>query len=173
VDVIDLAKVLCPNGNETIFDIGANLGFMSLEFSLLVEKKGQVFSWEPHPSNYKLLDLNIRNNKRGNIKSFNNAVSDEDMTLCIPRFAGDVDVDAAADVADGKRPAGRAGGGRRSNNGDIKLSDRGSADTKCTGNEVPIKTMKLDFVTADIQDLNFIKIGTYRKVLLFYALGGH
>ena len=145
VEVIELAKALLPLGTETIFDIGANLGFMSLHFSYLVGS-GNVYSWEPHPSNYHLLERNIKDNKRINIQPFNNAVSDEVMTLCIPEFA---DVSRNSTLYR-----------KKTNNGDIKLSDKGFKNQRCHQNEIPIETMQLKGLGSQIQRLDFIKIGT-------------
>lgn len=151
VDVIDLAKLLCPHGNETIFDIGANLGFMTLQFSLLADR-GHVYSWEPHPSNYKLLDMNVRQNSRHNVRTFNNAVSDELTTLCIPRFGADSHEAALRNVTRK----------RSTNNGDIKLSDARNTDSGCKGKKLPITTMRPDVLMHDLRSLDFIKIGNCR-----------
>lgn len=159
VDIIDLAKALFPRGDENYFDIGANLGFMTMQFSLLANR-GNVFAWEPHPSNFMLLQKNIQDNDMGNVHIFNNAVADEDMIVCIPRFKADQLGSTGEDIVPRKR---------HTNNGDIKLSDRGDKYTVCTGKEVAIKTMKLDTFNPNIRSLDFIKIGK-NAILLSWTI---
>ena len=62
---------------SSIIDIGAHIG----SFSLAAAKRfpdSRILSFEPSPSNYKLLRKNIYLNKLSNIKPFNNAVSSKD-----------------------------------------------------------------------------------------------
>ncbi|CAN0005242.1 unnamed protein product, partial [Ectocarpus fasciculatus] len=135
MDVVEIARALCRSGNENIFDIGANLGYMSLQFAFMAPR-GQVFSWEPHPSNYKLLDMNINNNNILNVRTFNNAVADEDYTICIPRFIAD---NPEKPATPGEDPT--PGLKRPSNNGDVA-----------------IKTMQLSEIAPELRSLDFVKI---------------
>ena len=157
-EVVEIAQALCRNGNETIFDIGANLGYMTLQFALMVPK-GEVFSWEPHPSNYKLLDMNIRNNQVMNVRAFNNAVADEDHTICIPRFIADTTDKPPSQLGENPKENPTPGLRRPTNNGDIKLTDWGSNETTCTDRQVAIKTMQLSEIASELHSLDFIKIG--------------
>ncbi len=62
---------------SSIIDIGAHIG----SFSLAAAKRfpnTKILSFEPSPSNYKILRKNIYINKFKNIKSFNNAVSSKE-----------------------------------------------------------------------------------------------
>lgn len=61
---------------QRVIDIGANIGYYTLLFSSLVGNSGTVFSFEPAPDNYKLLQQNITANKIKNTKSRNVAISD-------------------------------------------------------------------------------------------------
>ena len=47
---------------ETVIDVGANIGAISCELALLVGPNGSVFSFEPDPSNYRLLCANLARN---------------------------------------------------------------------------------------------------------------
>lgn len=166
MDVVEIARALCHSGNENIFDIGANLGYMSLQFAFMAPR-GQVFSWEPHPSNYKLLDMNINNNNILNVRTFNNAVADEDYTICIPRFIAD---NPEIPATPGEDPT--PGLKRPSNNGDVKLTDWGSNETTCTGRQVAIKTMQLSEIAPELRSLDFVKIGIVVYVCGDYQMKG-
>jgi FkbM family methyltransferase len=58
----------------TVLDIGANIGWYSLNFSKILTA-GEVYSFEPIPDTYSNLQSNILLNKAANIKSFNLALS--------------------------------------------------------------------------------------------------
>ena len=57
---------------DVVFDIGANVGVFSLYASLV--KGTKIFSFEPHPENFKKLRNNILNNKIKNIEYLNYAL---------------------------------------------------------------------------------------------------
>lgn len=44
---------------ETVFDVGANIGFYTVLFSRWVGPKGRVFAYEPDPDNLSLLHRNL------------------------------------------------------------------------------------------------------------------
>ncbi len=52
---------------DTVFDVGANIGFYSVLFSCWVGRAGRVVAYEPDPANVKLLELNVATNKSDNI----------------------------------------------------------------------------------------------------------
>ena len=60
----------------TVLDIGANIGYPSLLFSKLVEKRGKVIAFEPDKNNLEMLRKNIKVNKCKNIVVVPMAVSD-------------------------------------------------------------------------------------------------
>ncbi len=66
-----LAKV---NECLTIFDVGANIGYYSIQFARLT--KGNVFSFEPIANQYSLLSRNIEINHLKNVKAEKKAISD-------------------------------------------------------------------------------------------------
>src|SRR4051812_28062579 len=51
-------KELVRAGN-TVFDVGANIGFYSVLFSRWVGPAGKVLAYEPDPANVKLLQHNL------------------------------------------------------------------------------------------------------------------
>lgn len=66
-------KVYNPKGftieeNSTVFDVGANVGVFSLFASRI--KGVKVFSFEPHPTNFSVLEENIHLNSLNNINAF-------------------------------------------------------------------------------------------------------
>ncbi len=74
---LPLMKFIEKNVKEkqVVFDIGANVGFLTLTFSKQVKKNGKVFAFEPEPNNYKKLQENISLNNFKNISLNNFAVS--------------------------------------------------------------------------------------------------
>ena len=58
---------------QTVWDVGANIGYFSLEFARSVGSEGKVLSFEPHPRIFQVLQRNIERNKYKNIKLFNQA----------------------------------------------------------------------------------------------------
>jgi len=55
------------NPGDVIFDIGANMGDLSFNFSKLVGNKGHVYSFEPDAGNFERLVINCNLNKFQNI----------------------------------------------------------------------------------------------------------
>lgn len=62
---------------DVVLDIGANIGYFSLLAAKLVGDKGEVYSFEPEPRNYKYLMKNAKLNGYDNITAFQKAVSDK------------------------------------------------------------------------------------------------
>jgi len=62
---IEFQKVLCDHlrPGDVVFDIGANFGMHSLYAARLVGTAGQVYAFEPVPSNLQLLYRNLRLNR--------------------------------------------------------------------------------------------------------------
>lgn len=64
----------------TVLDIGAHVGFYSLLAARAVGPRGRVLSFEPAPSNFKALQLNIQTNGYTNITPIQKAVGSEEGT---------------------------------------------------------------------------------------------
>ncbi|MFA6357072.1 MAG: FkbM family methyltransferase [Candidatus Omnitrophota bacterium] len=60
---------------NTVIDIGANIGIVTLLLAKLVGPKGRVVSFEPGPMSFALLTTNVLVNNYKNITLVNNAVS--------------------------------------------------------------------------------------------------
>ena len=61
---------------ETVYDIGAHVGYFSVLCSEIVGRKGKVFSFEPAPMNLVFLRKHIRINGCNNVKVFDICISD-------------------------------------------------------------------------------------------------
>ena len=61
---------------DTVFDIGANIGYVSLSMSRRVGPAGRVIAFEPVPQNLELLRGNIANNALVNVEVLDVAASD-------------------------------------------------------------------------------------------------
>jgi FkbM family methyltransferase len=72
---VKVLKRLVKSG-DTVLDIGANVGYISLVLAKCVGKSGKVFSFEPDSKNFALLNRNIALNPDCYIKPIALAVSD-------------------------------------------------------------------------------------------------
>ena len=61
------------------FDLGANIGYITLILADLVGKNGQVYAVEPSPRNFEILTKNIElNNCADRVSAYQLAISDKD-----------------------------------------------------------------------------------------------
>ena len=65
------------NRGDIVFDVGANVGELTLLFSRFVDVGGQVHSFEPTPSTFKKLSSIVKIANKTNVKLNNLAVSDK------------------------------------------------------------------------------------------------
>ncbi|GIV19459.1 MAG: hypothetical protein KatS3mg023_1210 [Armatimonadota bacterium] len=66
---------------KTVYDVGANVGIMTLFFARSVGDSGKVVAFEPHPYSYHRLNRNLRVNRLANVVSLQCAVGDTATTL--------------------------------------------------------------------------------------------
>jgi FkbM family methyltransferase len=66
---------------DTVVDVGANVGYYTLQFARLVGPAGHVFAFEPDPQNFALLKSNIRQNGYANVTLIQKAVAAQSGTL--------------------------------------------------------------------------------------------
>jgi FkbM family methyltransferase len=62
---------------DVVLDIGAHIGYFTLIFARLVGERGRVFAFEPDPTNYALLEKNVKANGYTNVTLVQKAVSDK------------------------------------------------------------------------------------------------
>src|SRR5690606_12103381 len=62
---------------DVFFDVGANIGLMSLHGSRLIGPKGKVYSFEPNPITFAILNKNIHINGMKNIEGVEKALGAE------------------------------------------------------------------------------------------------
>jgi FkbM family methyltransferase len=79
-----LVGILRPG--DTVVDVGANVGFLSLMAGRLVGDQGRVYALEPHPSTFRYLVRNIRLNSLSNVVPLKVAVGESRGTV---RFTDD------------------------------------------------------------------------------------
>lgn len=66
---------------DTIFDIGANYGLMSVLFASLVGPYGRVIGYEPNPQVFKVLKLTVQRNRFENVQLRTCALGEQPDTL--------------------------------------------------------------------------------------------
>lgn len=67
----------------TVVDIGANIGYHTLQLARAVGPTGRVYAFEPDPENYRLLVKNIEVNGYQNVTAIQKAVADKAGTLSL------------------------------------------------------------------------------------------
>ena len=68
------------NPGDIVFDIGANIGYVSIAMSKVVGENGKVYSFEAIPSTAARCKRNLALNNCNNVQLTNKALSDECMT---------------------------------------------------------------------------------------------
>jgi len=74
------------SAGDTAYDIGANVGYVSLSLAKRVGPQGQVFAFEPIPQTFDWLEKNVKLNQLDNITTLMVAASDRpgETTIRIP-----------------------------------------------------------------------------------------
>jgi FkbM family methyltransferase len=63
---------------DTVVDLGANVGLITLVAAKIVGNNGVIYSFEPHPKTFGFLQGNIEHNRATNVKSYNIALGNHD-----------------------------------------------------------------------------------------------
>lgn len=74
---------------DTVVDVGANVGDLTLTAAVAVGPKGKVYSLEAHPRTYGFLQKNIALNKCSNVILFNLALGDKESEIFFSDLRGD------------------------------------------------------------------------------------
>ncbi len=72
IELSVIKKFIKPG--DYVFDIGANIGLLTVPFAKTVGSNGMVFSFEPQLFVYDILKKNIKLNDLLNVKTFNNGL---------------------------------------------------------------------------------------------------
>ena len=75
--------------DNTVIDVGANIGTVTLLLANIVGTNGNVYSVEPHPTTYKYLLENIKLNNFENITTFNIALGEKSTQVSFSNFKSD------------------------------------------------------------------------------------
>lgn len=122
--------------NDTIVDIGANIGWYTMIFAKITGEHGKVFAFEPGEDNYFILQKNIVENNFKNIISKNVAISN---------FNGELNLEL-------------------SKTGNHKIGDNGIL-IKCIKLDDYLKSEKIDFVKIDAEGHEFKILLGMNKIL--------
>ncbi len=78
-NAISLLKKYKPRSQDdyTVFDVGANFGYLSLVWNQTIAKNGIVYAFEPHPTIFNSVKTSVKLNVLSNLKLINAAVSDK------------------------------------------------------------------------------------------------
>jgi FkbM family methyltransferase len=68
------------------FDVGANIGYHTIELSRIVGDAGVVVAFEPDPQTFRDLEMNVRANRAANVRCVNQAVGADAGT--VPLYRG-------------------------------------------------------------------------------------
>ena len=60
---------------DVVLDIGANIGYYTIQFAHLVGARGKVVAFEPDSVNFNLLEQSVKANRLSNIELVNAAIS--------------------------------------------------------------------------------------------------
>ena len=74
---------------DTVVDVGANIGDLTLTAASVVGPKGRVYSLEAHPRTYGFLRKNVALNNCSNIILFNLALGDKESEIVFSDLRGD------------------------------------------------------------------------------------
>lgn len=66
----------CLKKDDIFIDVGANIGLMSIFASRIVRPNGIIYSFEPEPETFMILNKNIAINKIKNIRAYNIGVGE-------------------------------------------------------------------------------------------------
>lgn len=119
---------------DVVLDVGANIGYYTLLLARLVGPNGRVHAFEPEPSNFALLEKNVRENGYQNVVLHQAAVGEASGTTQL--FLSETNL--------GDHQLGGAGNGRRAV--DVRQVN---IDEILADEERPISFVKLDIQGAE------------------------
>jgi FkbM family methyltransferase len=86
----DIIEHFSPKQGDIVVDIGAAFGFYTIISSKRVDINGKVLAIEAHPSNFEMLNRNIKLNQLTNVIPLNYAVFSKETKIKLYLPAGDI-----------------------------------------------------------------------------------
>lgn len=137
--------------NNTVFDIGANVGLYTALFSKLVGNLGQVHSFEPYSLTYNTLRRNVRNMRLRNVRTYDVALGncERNVSLEVPVVKKNIVDDPYVHVNLEKE-------------GDIKML---TIDDVVAENNIA----KVDFLKMDVEGFEFFVLTGAQETILSFS----
>ena len=140
---------------DFVIDVGAFVGFYTQRLSKLVGPAGLVWTFEPMPPTFAILDNNVRRLGLSNVRLFNAALSDRERnaTMQIPHYDGGGESFWDAKIVDGSAPAPSLR--------QFAITTR-TLDAALAGDERPVTFIKID---AEFHELAVMRgaVETFRR----------
>ena len=81
IELSIIKKFIKPG--DYVFDIGANIGLLTVPFAKTIGNNGKVFSFEPQSFVYDVLNKNIELNNLVNVETFHNGVGSKKTQIMV------------------------------------------------------------------------------------------
>lgn len=76
------------HSGDTVWDVGANVGFYSAQFAVSVGSSGRVYAFEPSPETLKLLEKHVKS--YANVSIVSGALGNQNATALLKQSIGDL-----------------------------------------------------------------------------------
>jgi len=148
---------------QTVYDVGANIGYISLLMARAVGPGGQVFAFEPLPANVERIRQNIAINQLQNVQLIPAAVTDQ---------TGEVIFYVHDSVGMGKA-AGSAGRRAQTYRAEIRVAALSLDEFVFTQGNPPPQAVKMDIEGGEVLALPGMKrvLETYHPLMLLELHG--
>ncbi len=139
--------------SDIVLDVGAHIGYFTMLMAKLVGGSGHIYSFEPRPLNYKMLENNIKTNKLTNVTI---------KTLAIGNKTGKVNFDATTGT----------GTGHISKDGNITVEIT-TVDKFCKDENITPSFIKIDIEGGEVEALKGAEqtIENYKPKILLATHG--
>lgn len=127
-----LMSLVTPD--STVVDIGANIGYHTVQFARATGSRGRVYAFEPDPDNLRILRHNVRTNRLDNVVVVPKAASDATGTLALYRSSENRGDHRVYDSGDGRTAV---------------AIDAVAPDEVLLGESGPVSVIKLDIQGAE------------------------
>ena len=125
---------------DTVIDIGANIGTVTLESAVKVSSKGRVYSIEPNKKIFKFLAENIKLNNLQNVKIFNVALGEKNDSVFFSSERSD-DLNS------------------------VSITEQGEEISLCKLDDLPINESKINLMKIDVLGYEKFVFGGAKKIL--------